>query len=219
MAALHVHMSHEVVPDALPYVDQGYNEPGVRDTVNELIEEEKKRYKHTKNYLEFLPTPNYSAFETKLMRTEFDRISNRQPMELLSMKRYELPQPANNQKNDISSWTECLKNSMAQLEHQAERVANLELLSEYGAGNWRIHCEILQQMFDGLQGQHGKLKQQIQEINWERKTKQTKAGVELQRLEESWIGLVSKNYEIERAITETESEVETLRQEVGSKPI
>lgn len=31
--ALHAHMSHEVVPDALPYVDQGYSEPDVREMV------------------------------------------------------------------------------------------------------------------------------------------------------------------------------------------
>lgn len=32
MAAV-AHMSHEVCPDALPYIDQDYEEPGVRDMV------------------------------------------------------------------------------------------------------------------------------------------------------------------------------------------
>ena len=35
--------------------------------------------------------------------------------------RYELPQPTANQKHDITSWTEAVDNSLAQLEHQAER--------------------------------------------------------------------------------------------------
>lgn len=35
--ALHVHMSHEVVPDALPYVDQGYSEPDVREMVRVIF--------------------------------------------------------------------------------------------------------------------------------------------------------------------------------------
>lgn len=212
--ASQAHMSHEVVPDALPYVDQGYDEPAVRNMVNELIEEETKRYRPTKNYLEFMTAPNYTQFETKWMKNEFERISNRQPMELLSMKRYELPQPPASQKNDLSAWSECLKNSMAQLQHQSERVANLDLLSQYGADNWRSHCEILQSMFEVQQRKHADIKRRIQEINWERKSDQKKAGVELQRLEESWIGLVSKNYEIERAIVETEKEVEDLRKEV-----
>lgn len=212
--ASQAHMNHEVIPDALPYVDQGYDEVAVRSMVNELIEEETKRYRPTKNYLDFLPPPNYSQFETKIMKTEFERIKNRHPMELLSMKRYELPHPPANQKNDISAWMECLKNSMAQLQHQAERVVNLELLSHYGAGSWRSHCEVLQHMFEVQQKKHAEIKRRIQEINWERKTDQKKAGSELQRLEESWIGLVSKNYEIERAIVETEKEVESLRKEV-----
>jgi len=62
---------------------------------------------------------------------------------------------------------------------------------------------------------HSELRRKIQEINWDRNSSQKTAGEELQRLEESWIGLVSKNYEIERAIVETETEIEALRQEVA----
>ena len=47
------------------------------------------------------------AFETPVLKTEFERISNRQPMELMSMKRYELPVPT--QKTDLAAWTEALK--------------------------------------------------------------------------------------------------------------
>ena len=37
------------------------------------------------------------------------------------MHRYELPQPSVAQKNDIGAWQESVDNSMAQLEHQANR--------------------------------------------------------------------------------------------------
>ena len=33
--------------------------------VNQLVEEETRRYRPTKNYLDFLPTPDYDAFEVK----------------------------------------------------------------------------------------------------------------------------------------------------------
>lgn len=49
--------------DALPYIDQGYEEPGVRDAVFAMIEEETKRYKPTKNYLEHLPPLELHQFE------------------------------------------------------------------------------------------------------------------------------------------------------------
>ena len=35
--------------------------------------------------------------------------------------RYELPQPAAGQKNDIAAWQDAANNSCAQLEHQAGR--------------------------------------------------------------------------------------------------
>ena len=53
-----------------------------------LVEEETRRYRPTKNYLEHLPPLNLAAFETPMLRTELDRVSSRQPMETLSMKRY-----------------------------------------------------------------------------------------------------------------------------------
>lgn len=127
-----------------------------------MVEDEKKRYRPTKNYLEMLQPPNLSAFEvcyfyyyfvsvlmnltvlefkrklksrdrrnmskysitffqTDIMRVEFDRLSARQPMDTLSMKRYELPPPPPGKMTDVSAWNECVENSMAQLEHQSTR--------------------------------------------------------------------------------------------------
>ncbi len=42
------------------------------------------------------------------------------------------------------------------------------------------------------------LKKDIQEINWARKNQQTLVGERLRQLESQWVGLVSKNYEIEQ---------------------
>lgn len=55
------------------------------------------------------------------MKAEFERLSQKKPMDVLSMKRYELPPPSAGRMNDLQAWTECVDNSMAQLEHQATR--------------------------------------------------------------------------------------------------
>lgn len=55
------------------------------------------------------------------MKTEFERLSQKKPMDVLSMKRYELPPPSAGRMNDLQAWTECVDNSMAQLEHQTTR--------------------------------------------------------------------------------------------------
>ena len=44
--------SNSVVVDALPYIDLGYDEPGLREAALALVEEETRRYRPTKNYLE-----------------------------------------------------------------------------------------------------------------------------------------------------------------------
>lgn len=55
--------------------------------------------------------------------------------------RYELPAPSSGQKNDITAWQESVNNSMAQLEHQAVRIENLELMAQYGTNAWKVSNE------------------------------------------------------------------------------
>ena len=59
--------------------------------------------------------------QTDLMKAEFERLTARQPMDTLSMKRYELPPPPPGKMTDVAAWNECVENSMAQLEHQSVR--------------------------------------------------------------------------------------------------
>ncbi len=59
----------------------------------------------------------------------------------LFLLRYELPAPTSGQKNDITAWQECVNNSMAQLEHQAVRIENLEIMSKYGTNAWKVYNE------------------------------------------------------------------------------
>jgi len=70
-------MAGEVVVDALPYYDQGYDEPGVREAAIALVEEETRRYRPTKNYLDYLSTPNYHSFETEILKNEMERVQVR----------------------------------------------------------------------------------------------------------------------------------------------
>ena len=57
--------------DALPYYDKGYDEPGVREASQALVEEETKTFKPTKNYLQHLSLLDDQAFETEIMRLLF----------------------------------------------------------------------------------------------------------------------------------------------------
>lgn len=144
------------------------------------------------------------------MKNEFERIKNGQPMEMLSMKRYELPSPSAGKLNDVWAWNESYENSCAQLEHQAIRISNLELMNCYGAEAWKVHNAFLSKLVDKSRNQLDELKKQIQEINLERKNNQVAAGEKIKILEEDWVSLVSKNYEIERACVQLEAEIAKL---------
>ncbi|RNA01701.1 Pre-mRNA-splicing factor SPF27 [Brachionus plicatilis] len=200
-------MANEILVDALPYIDSGYEEPEVKQMVFSLIEEECRRYKPTKNYLEVFGPTNLHAFETDILKNEFQRMEQRQPMEMMSMKRYELLPPSSGKQSDVSAWLESVENSQAQLEHQISRIVNLELLSDYGANSWKTYNQTLKSMTDQAEKQLEDLKKNIQNVNLSRKYEQTSAGSKLDNLEKKWIGLVSKNYEIECAIVELEKEL------------
>lgn len=202
-----------------------------------MVEEETRRYRPTKNYLEHLPPLNVLAFETDVIKHEFERMQNRLAMDVLSMKRYELPPPPPGKMNDLTTWSECIDNSSAQLAHQETRylinqlfklkiinfvctniiiflfirICNLELMMEFGCEAWKAHLEVLNHMVGQVQKQLQILKKQIQEVNWGRKSMQTQGGEKLRALEAQWVGLVSKNYEIEQAIVHLEVEINKIK--------
>lgn len=62
----------------------------------------------------------------------------------------------------------------------------------------------------------GKLNQEIQDVNWKRKSDQEKAGATIRELEIQWGGLVSKNYEIERACRGLENEIAYLKRQAAA---
>ncbi|XP_053698281.1 pre-mRNA-splicing factor SPF27 [Sabethes cyaneus] len=211
-------MAGEVLVDALPYIDLGYDDPGVREAAIAMVEEECRRYRPTKNYLEHLPAPSSSTFETELMTAEFERIQTRLPMESLSMKRYELPPPPAGKMSEVSAWTESVDNSMAQLEHQAVRAMNLDLMMEYGCEMWKSYLEVLTAMQAKAQTRLEAIKKEIQDVNWKRKSKQTQGGEKLRSLEAQWVMLVSKNYEIEQACAKLEERIYQKKIEKGLLP-
>lgn len=176
-----------------------------------MVDEECRRYKPTKNYLEFLPPLNTSSFETDLMRSEFQRIESGARMETISTKRYELPAPPTGKLGEIQAWQESVDNSLAQLEHQSIRSLNLDLMNKYGTETWKVALEIMVGMSAKAQKELQDLKKEIQDVNWKRKSKQLQTGDKLNSLNQHWVSLVSCNYEIEQAISQLEQQIQNAK--------
>ena len=74
----------------------------------------------------------------------------------------------------------------------------------------KVYNDVLGNMADKAQTQLKDLKKDVQEVNWARKNQQGLVGDRLKQLESHWVGLVSKNYEIEQALAKMEEEIATL---------
>lgn len=146
------------------------------------------------------------------MHNEFERLQNRLPMETISMKRYELPPPPSGKLNELGSWAKCVDNSQAQLEHQAVRILNLQLMMEYCCPAWQRYLQTLQDLEKIASKKLAGLRQALQEVNWQRKSLQTKGGEQLKNLEAKWVALVSHNYEIEQACCLAEEYIVRVKQ-------
>ncbi len=63
------------------------------------------------------------------------------------------------------------------------RLENLELMNDYGPEAWKSYNTTLVRLLSEAQKELAKLRHEIQEINFERKRKQTEAGQKLKVLE------------------------------------
>lgn len=135
------------------------------------------------------------------MQQELDRVRRGKPMEQLDLTRYQLNAPtstdsASSPSTSSSSidaigsqlptqpsaseelpegraqWFEALDNANAQLEHQSQRVLNLELVQKFGNNAWNIHNYQLEYDLSRLRKQVDEKRAEVMELNKLRKRDQ-----------------------------------------------
>ncbi|OBZ85083.1 Pre-mRNA-splicing factor SPF27 [Choanephora cucurbitarum] len=193
--------------DALPYVDRDINDENLKTQVERMIEQEMRRMKRTER--SSLPLTANLFEKNSLLKQELERVEKKEPLDVLDTKRYELQGPED--ENDIEGWKAAVNNTKSQLESQAGSMFNLELLQKYGANAWRVHNYQLEADLKTIQRNTEQVRQQILEVNRERKQDQTQAAASLQSLENKWSDLISQNLQVEIACAALEAEVQELR--------
>ncbi len=145
--------------DALPLLDTEYNHPEVQRLVLQLIQDEMKSFAPPKDqYLENLPYPKLRFNGAPGFAAEYERIcvssinngvnviDNPDEFRIqkpLDMARYNVPAPSSEFAEDVQAWKSAVNNARAQLEHQQNRLMNLELNIEYGDKIWQQHVNSL----------------------------------------------------------------------------
>ena len=147
-----------------------------------------------------------------MLEAELQRVSGGAPLAALDLMRYNLNPPPASQRGDPAAWQTALDNAHAQLEHQRNRLLNLELLLKFGSTTWRAHNEAVAAHVGRLQEDVVSTRDVIDQLNRERKLQQTAAGRELRNLESEYFALIAKNYELEGVCARVESEVAALPQ-------
>lgn len=140
--------------EALPLLDTEYNHPEVQHMVLRMIQEEMKVFQPPKdNYLSALPYPKLKFSNAPGFAQEYERIKSSQGSSVggrsngdtyamkkqIDMSRYNVPGPKGVLKEDAQAWRSAVINARVQLEHQQNRLMNLELESEYGDPVWQAY--------------------------------------------------------------------------------
>lgn len=206
-----------VLVDALPYIDAQYNDAKMKAQVDALIREEMRTFRPERDYLEQWPMYEPTFDSNPLLQAEWIRVCSEAPMSKMDTQRYLLEPPPPSMQDDPAAWKRAVENAKAQLENQATRLGNLELLQAHGAKLWVAHLNQLEVASRALEREERSLAEQIAALNRKRKAEQLGAAPELARLEREWVTGVKKNLEVEAQCLKLEAECAALNKEVAAK--
>ncbi|KAI9159355.1 hypothetical protein H9P43_008695 [Blastocladiella emersonii ATCC 22665] len=201
---------------ALLNVDTHYTIPEVKSAVDALVEEELQRSGARKMHPDVARLPKIDLFADRpALAADLARVSTGAPVPAdggIDLSRYtSVPDVASlSTPADYSAAYDYLATL---LEHQSNRVANLELLGVYGANAWLYHVHQADAAAKRAEAAAAVVRDEVTRMNVERKTEQTGALDRLQRAHIELLQVRAANVNTLVALAHLEAELERRRAE------
>ncbi|KAG7390775.1 Pre-mRNA-splicing factor SPF27 [Phytophthora boehmeriae] len=195
--------------DSLGYVDTEYNSQQSQQTVQQLIRAEMATFAPpTDKYLDYLPDYSPSFGGRTRLQTEFKRVAANVPLDAIDMNRYQVKEPTGKQQKDLQAWEKAVKQQKVAVEHQSNRVMNLELQQAYGTKLAKVRAAVV----DGVKAQYERVvketKAESDKINLSRQQEQTRNAAKLHNYQHRYNELLAKNAAIKRACAQQEERLQ-----------
>ncbi|KJP86988.1 hypothetical protein AK88_03387 [Plasmodium fragile] len=165
---------HHLV-NALPYIDSHDSE--LEKNAKQLVEEEMKlmqKQNDVKNYLENfdIPPSVYTKINNSVMPNELKRCEQHINMEKLNLNCYNIEKEQLEEEKNLNQWADTLRQHQIVLENLHNALINVELMNKYKEVMWSEHMKMFTHIDVNLQNSIKSLKDQIDNINKQRKLHQ-----------------------------------------------
>ncbi|KAJ3436762.1 pre-mRNA-splicing factor spf27 [Anaeramoeba flamelloides] len=198
--------------DLLAYCDREYEEEGMEELVDKLIEEEKKKQPFEMGkYLEQIPDYQTTLKGTNgLLNKEFERISSGKPLNSFNASNYIVSKPKDKSLKDPKQWKKSIKRLELSTALQLQRNENLTLMSKFSSNSWLDYNRGLGAYSNNIRKRTQQIEEQTLDLNRARKFEQEQITNKLKRFKSRWYETVDRNLKTERACKNLEKEIEEL---------
>jgi pre-mRNA-splicing factor SPF27 len=193
--------------DALSYVEP--TDAASDRAVNALIEEEMARGGPRPEVPPLLARSSARPLSA-LMTAELERVAKGVELDPLSIDRYGCEPPEKALAKDPRAWKAALDNVRAQLEHQANRVVNLELAEAFGPAVAARHVADLEKLKASYEAVAAKTVRDAETANLTRKAKQNKIAPLIFNAERAADAQAAKYAQVEAACVALRAQIAAL---------
>jgi len=203
---------HQVLVDALPYLDKEYDKPNMRDLVDSMIDEEMDQFEPDDYIASLPPVPAPSFTEGGILAQEYQRLvadpSSR--LSAVDVSRYQPRAPSGKDAGSSAAWEVAVQRAQTLQEHTGMRLVNDDLLQQYGVNSWRAFNSGCEDTIDLYKKEVELQKLKVLDINRKRMAAQITIESKLRKLEDRYEQAVAKNMRIEAECVALEKSMPAL---------